>query len=89
MASIPKQQASSRKEKTTLDFHDVRDNGVLEVASVTSHANTCTLLQRDNHAHISSSDFYRPDGIPDAQTQLIFVCDFVKNQQILIQFPEN
>jgi len=47
---------------------------------------TCTLLQTDNHAHISSSDFYRPDGIPDAQTQLIFVCDFVKNQQILMQF---
>jgi len=43
MASIPKQQASSRKKKTTLDFHDVRDNGVLEVASVTSHANNLHL----------------------------------------------
>ena len=27
----------------------------------------CTSLQTDNHASISSLNFYRPDALPDAQ----------------------
>jgi len=26
----------------------------------------CTLLQTDNHASISSRNFFRPDALPDA-----------------------
>jgi len=28
----------------------------------------CTSLQTDNHAAISSLNFYRPDALPDAQS---------------------
>jgi len=37
------------------------------VAAAGPYANNCTSLQTENHTNTSSLNFYRPDGLPDAQ----------------------
>ena len=50
-----------QKGKTGL----ARDDGVLECSG--SSWTICTSLQTENHTNTSSLNFYRPDGLPDAQ----------------------
>jgi len=71
MASFPGQPglASTRKEKTSPDLNEARDDEVLGCGGIswTTMQTMCTSLQTDSHIKTSSLNFYRPDALPDAQ----------------------
>jgi len=59
-----------QKGKTSPDLIEARDNGVLGWQwHQLDHTQTiCTSLQTGNHTNTPSVNFYRPDALPDAQT---------------------
>jgi len=57
-----------QKGKTSLDFNEARDDGVLgwQWHQLDHMQTVCTSLQTDNHTNTSSLNFYRPDALSDA-----------------------
>jgi len=53
----------------SLDLNEARDDGVLgwQWHQLDHMQTICTSLQTDNHATISSLNFYTPGALPDAQ----------------------
>ena len=70
-AYFPVQRLSQyQKGKISLDLNEARDDRVLgwQWHQQLDHMQTiCTLLETDNHTNTSSLNFYRLDGLPDAQ----------------------
>jgi len=70
-AYFPVQRLSQyQKGKISLDLNKARDDRVLgwQWHHQPDHMQTiCTLLETDNHTNTSSLNFYRLDGLPDAQ----------------------
>jgi len=56
-----------KKGKTNLDLNEARDDGALGWQLHQLDQTICTSLQTANHTNTSSLNFYRPDGLPDAQ----------------------
>jgi len=70
-ASVPGTTWVNRyqKDKTSLDFNEAKDDGVWgwQWYQLDHMQTICTSLQTDNHANISSLNFYTPCALPDAQ----------------------
>ena len=58
-----------QKGKTNLDFTEARDSKWQW--HQLGHIQVCTSLRTDNHASTPLLSFYRPDALPDAQTNSI------------------
>ena len=56
-----------QKGITNLDLNEARDDGALGWQLQQLDQTICTSLQTANHTNTSSLNFYRPDGLPDAQ----------------------
>ena len=54
-----------QKGKTSLDFNETRDDGVLgwQWHQLDLMQTVCTSLQTDNHTNTSSLNVYRPDAL--------------------------
>jgi len=70
-ASVPGTTWVNRyqKDKTSLDLNEAKDDGVWgwQWYQLDHMQTICTSLQTDNHANISSLNFYTPGALPDAQ----------------------
>ena len=53
-----------------LHCREIRWKSLMVEEYAGQYANICTLLQTDNHARISSLNFYKPDAIPDVPSVL-------------------